>query len=326
MVFMLILSENDSFTSMADSWKVIVSSMSGGGKASREWPEIAARLEARGVTYSVSFTQYRFHARDIATEALKEGHRQFLVLGGDGALHEVLSGIMSQSEVPSNQVTLAIIPVGSGNDWARLHEIPQGYDDVTDVIARGKRVLQDVAKVESVMDGDPFISYMVNIGGLGFDAQVCHDFDREKEKKEGNAGDALYLKCLLKGFMGYDSRKFRVVTDGELFYEGDVFSVAMGIGKYSGGGMMQTPDAIFDDGLIDLTVIKKISKAKILRKIPVLFTGKIHSIKEVLRTRARVIEISAEPESFVEVDGEAVGLSPIRVEVIPSAIGVITNL
>lgn len=310
---------------MADSWKVIVSSMSGGGKAGQEWTEIADRLEARGISYSVSFTKYRFHAREIATEALKEGFRQIIVVGGDGALHEVLSGIMTQSKVPSNQATLAIIPVGSGNDWARLHEIPKGYDDVTDVIARGKSVVQDVAKVDSVMDGAPFTSYMVNIGGLGFDAQVCHNFDLEK--KEGKAtSDALYLKCLLKGFMGYDSRYFRIITDGNLFYEGDVFSVAMGIGKYSGGGMIQTPNALFDDGLIDLTVIKNIPKSKILRKIPTLFTGKIYDVKEVIHTKARLIEVSAEPESFVEVDGEAVGLSPIRVEVIPAAIRVITNL
>jgi YegS/Rv2252/BmrU family lipid kinase len=299
--------------------------MSGGGKAGQEWTEIADRLEARGISYSVSFTKYRFHAREIATEALKEGFRQIIVVGGDGALHEVLSGIMTQSKVPSNQVTLAIIPVGSGNDWARLHEIPKGYDDVTDVIARGKSVVQDVAKVDSVMDGAPFTSYMVNIGGLGFDAQVCHNFDLEK--KEGKAtSDALYLKCLLKGFMGYDSRFFRIITDGNLFYEGDVFSVAMGIGKYSGGGMIQTPNALFDDGLIDLTVIKNIPKSKILRKIPTLFTGKIYDVKEVIHTKARLIEVSAEPESFVEVDGEAVGLSPIRVEVIPAAIRVITNL
>jgi len=310
---------------MADSWKVIVSSMSGGGKAGQEWTEIADRLEARGISYSVSFTKYRFHAREIATEALKEGFRQIIVVGGDGALHEVLSGIMTQSKVPSNKVTLAIIPVGSGNDWARLHEIPKGYDDVTDVIARGKSVVQDVAKVDSVMDGAPFTSYMVNIGGLGFDAQVCHNFDLEK--KEGKAtSDALYLKCLLKGFMGYDSRYFRIITDGNLFYEGDVFSVAMGIGKYSGGGMIQTPNALFDDGPIDLTVIKNIPKSKILRKIPTLFTGKIYDVKEVIHTKACLIEVSAEPESFVEVDGEAVGLSPIRVEVIPAAIRVITNL
>ena len=90
--------------------------------------------------------------------------------------------------------------------------------------------------------------------------------------------------------------------------------------------MIQTPNALFDDGLIDLTVIKNIPKSKILRKIPTLFTGKIYDVKEVIHTKARVIEVSAEPESFVEVDGEAVGLSPIRVEVIPAAIRVITNL
>ena len=116
------------------------------------------------------------------------------------------------------------------------------------------------------------------------------------------------------------------MADGNLFYEGDVFSVAMGIGRYLGGGMIQTPNAKFDDGLIDLTVIKDIPKSKILRKIPTLFTGKIHDVNEVIHTQARVLEISAEPESFVEVDGEEVGLSPIRVEVIPAAVRVITNL
>ena len=74
---------------MADTWKVIVSSMSGGGKASSEWPEIAERLEARGIAYSVSFTKYRFHALEIA-KGLERGLR-IIVIGGDGALHEVLS-------------------------------------------------------------------------------------------------------------------------------------------------------------------------------------------------------------------------------------------
>ena len=174
------------------------------------------------------------------------------------------------------------------------------------------------------MDGKPYCRYMINIGGLGFDSEVCHRFDLAKER--GHAGDRQYLRSLLSGFLSYKCLKFRVEVDGEEFYRGSAFSVALGIGKYCGGGMRQTPGAVPDDGLIDVTVVGRLSKWKFLLKVPSLFDGSIYKHKEVTHTRGRRICISAAPYSFMEVDGEPVGITPVAVEVIPAGVRVVSGL
>ena len=257
---------------------------------------------------------------------MREGYRKLLVVGGDGAMHEVLNGLYSQDEVRPSDVTLGLIPVGSGNDWSRLHKIPSDYEAAVDLIADAERHtrVQDVARVDTLMDGKPYCRHMMNIGGLGFDSEVCHRFDLAKER--GHAGDRQYLKSLLSGFLSYKCLKFRVSVDGQEFYRGPAFSVALGIGKYCGGGMMQTPEAIPDDGLIDVTVVGKVSKLQFLHKVPSLFRGDIFKNKEVIHTRGRQVDISAAPYSYMEVDGEPVGITPVHVAVIPAGVKVVSNM
>ena len=308
------------------AWRVIVSSRSGGGKARRDWPESAKMLKARSIEFSEKITDHAYHAIELAREAVLEGFRKLLVLGGDGAIHEVLNGLYSQEEVSPSEVTLGLIPVGSGNDWSRLHKIPSDYEAAVDLIADAERHtrVQDVARVDTLMDGKPYCRHMMNIGGLGFDSEVCHRFDLAKER--GHAGDRQYLKSLLSGFLSYKCLKFRVSVDGQEFYRGPAFSVALGIGKYCGGGMMQTPEAIPDDGLIDVTVVGKVSKLQFLHKVPSLFRGDIFKNKEVIHTRGRQVDISAAPYSYMEVDGEPVGITPVHVAVIPAGVKVVSNM
>lgn len=308
------------------AWRVIVSSRSGGGKARRDWPEIAKMLKARSIEFSEKITDHAYHAIELAREAVLEGFRKLLVLGGDGAIHEVLNGLYSQEEVSPSEVTLGLIPVGSGNDWSRLHKIPADYEAAVDLIADAGQhtCVQDVARVDTLMDGKPYCRHMMNIGGLGFDSEVCHRFDLAKER--GHASDRQYLKSLLSGFLSYKCLKFRVSVDGQEFYRGPAFSVALGIGKYCGGGMMQTPEAIPDDGLIDVTVVGKVSKLQFLHKVPSLFRGDIFKNKEVIHTRGRQVDISAAPYSYMEVDGEPVGITPVHVAVIPAGVKVVSNM
>ncbi len=308
------------------AWRVIVSSRSGGGKARRDWPEIAKMLKARSIEFSEKITDHAYHAIELAREAVLEGFRKLLVLGGDGAIHEVLNGLYSQEEVSPSEVTLGLIPVGSGNDWSRLHKIPSDYEAAVDLIADAERHtrVQDVARVDTLMDGKPYCRHMMNIGGLGFDSEVCHRFDLAKER--GHASDRQYLKSLLSGFLSYKCLKFKVSVDGQEFYRGPAFSVALGIGKYCGGGMMQTPEAIPDDGLIDVTVVGKVSKLQFLHKVPSLFRGDIFKNKEVIHTRGRQVDISAAPYSYMEVDGEPVGITPVHVAVIPAGVKVVSNM
>lgn len=307
-----------------EEWKVIVSSRSGKGRASKVWEKASSILKRKGVSFSASITEYQYHAIELARKAVLAGYRKIMAVGGDGAIHEVLNGVMSQNEVPSNEVTLAILPVGSGNDWPRLHRIPNDVEDAVRIILNGRTMVQDTVRVESVRDGRPLVRYMANIGGLGFDSYVCFLFDNAKMR--GRAGAPLYFKSLLKGFFGYRCKDFRIRVDGEEFFSGKALSVALGNGCYCGGGMMQTPDADCQDGLLDITVIKQMWKPKLLCHIKKLYNGKITQVSGVTAARSSsVIEIDSDPGVYLEIDGESCGCTPVTARIVPHAINVITN-
>ena len=305
---------------MQDIWKVIVNPNAGSGRGRKEWDEISDLLKAAGINFSSEFSQFKYNSIDIVKQAYKEGYRKFIAVGGDGTIHEVVSGIMSLNRQDPD-VLLAAIPVGTGNDWGREWGVTTDHKQAVDIIARGKSRIQDLAEVRSFKNGKENTRFMVNIGGLGFDANVCFKVDGYKD--EGKTGKSLYMRGLLRAFFGYTNKRFKIDVDGHRLYEGPVFSTAFGIGKFSGGGMMQTPEALPDDGLLEVTVIKKIPKLKVLFKIKKLYTGEIYTIKQVIHTKAREVHVESFPVAKVEVDGEAVGFCPVTVSMLPHALRII---
>ena len=305
---------------MQDIWKVIVNPNAGSGRGSREWDEISNLLNAAGIKFSSEFSQFKYNSIDLVKQAYQEGYRKFIAVGGDGTIHEVVSGIMSLN-THDPEVLLAVIPVGTGNDWGREWGVTTDHKQAVDLIAAGHTKIQDLAEVHSTKNGKENTRFMVNIGGLGFDANVCFKVDGYKD--EGKTGRSLYVRGLLRAFFGYTNKRFKVDVDGHRFYEGPVFSTAFGIGKFSGGGMMQTPEALPDDGLLEVTVIKKIPKLKVLFNIKKLYSGDIFTIKQVIHTKAKEVHVETSPTAKVEVDGEAVGFCPVSVTMLPHALRII---
>ena len=101
-------------------WFVIVNPNAGKRKGEKDWLEIAAQLTAAGIEYASVFTEHRGHAVVLTRKYVENGYRNIIVVGGDGTLNEVVNGIFTQAHVPCEKITLAIIPVGAGNDWCRV--------------------------------------------------------------------------------------------------------------------------------------------------------------------------------------------------------------
>lgn len=269
------------------------------------------------------FTTHRYHAVELVIYALKRGFRKFISVGGDGTLHEVINGIFYQKEVPVEEVTLAVLPAGSANDWTRMYRIPKDYDRAIDVIIEGRTVCQDIARIEYSQAGVRNSRYMVNVAGIGLDANICQKCNAAKNK--GKSGDLAYVKAAFKALVGRTSNPTKVVIDGKSFFSGKMFSIAFGIGKYSGGGMMQVPDAVSDDGLVNVMVARKVSKIKFLLLFKRLFKGTIYNVREVMHAVAtRVTVITRRPDR-VEIDGEVVGTTPITLEVMHRALRVVVG-
>lgn len=305
------------------SWIAVINPNAGGGKVAREWPVLSNLLKDKGFVFEEMFTTHRYHAVELVIYALKRGFRNFISVGGDGTLHEVVNGIFYQKEVPVDEVTLAVLPAGSANDWTRMYKIPKDYDRAVDTIIEGRTVRQDIARIEYSQAGVRNSRYMVNVAGIGLDANICYRCNIAKNK--GDSGELAYVKAAFKALIGRTCTPAKVVVDGRSFFSGKMFSVAFGIGKYSGGGMMQVPDAVADDGLVNVMVAAKVSKIKFLLLFKALFKGIIYKVKEVSHIMAKRVTVITRRPDRVEIDGEVVGTTPMTLEVIPQALRVVVG-
>lgn len=296
-------------------WLAIVNLLSGSGRCGRDWEHIARMLYAKGIDFDTVFTGYRFHAIELAKRGIVEdGYRNLIAIGGDGTIHEVANGILLQQEVPSTEVRMGVIPVGTGNDWIRSFGIPREYQGAIDVLAEGAEYVQDVAKTTYIgRDGAEESRYCVNVSGAGLDAFVNLKVCQMKDK--GKNGKMSYMTGLAKSVLQYRSCRMAVRIDGENEAKGLIMSTSIGIGKYNGSGMLQLPDSVADDGLLDVTVIETMSVPRILTVVGRLFDGKIYNVKRVHNYKGRTIEITSDEPREVEVDGEPLGTTPVRYSV-----------
>ncbi|MBQ5691789.1 MAG: acylglycerol kinase family protein, partial [Alistipes sp.] len=131
---------------MTNRWFVVVNPISGGGKGLGDFPKISHLLRENGIKHDPAFTEHRYHATELAVEAVNRGYRKIIVVGGDGTLNEVVNGLFIQKQCEPKDVLLAVIAVGTGNDWVRTFGIPRNYTTAIRAIKEGKTFLQDVGK------------------------------------------------------------------------------------------------------------------------------------------------------------------------------------
>lgn len=306
---------------ISGKWFAIVNPVAGSGKGLTDWPAISKMLRDHHIVPEYVFTEHKYHAIELTVEAVNNGFRKIIVVGGDGTIHEVVNGLFIQKTVPTTDVLLSVIAVGTGNDWIRMFGIPRKYSEAIRAIVAGHSFLQDVGIISYYQASYQQHRYMANVAGVGFDAIVNRRYNHLKE--EGKKGKWLYLWSTLKSVLTYSSSGVKVYVDDELVVNELVYSATIGIGKYNGGGMLQTPNAIADDGLFDLTVIRKMSRLGVLFNFKVLFNGKIYKLRNTSLNRGRRIRIESSPEIVIEVDGEALGNSPFEFEIIDRAVRVI---
>lgn len=305
---------------MSNKWFVVVNPRSGGGRSAKDWPEIARLLTEAGIEYQAQFTEFQGHAITVAGEAIRRGYKHILAVGGDGTANEVVNGLFYQNAIASHNITFGLIPVGTGNDWIRTIGIPAGYREAILALASGKTILQDVGIARFFRENEIHKRYFINVSGMGYDAMVASQTNRLKQKGRGNP--IWYLWSLFLCLLKYKHTLVKVAVDQKEL-EGHVFSLSVGIGKFNGGGMMQLPKALPDDGFYDVTVIHKIGKLDIIRNIRNLYDGTFISHPQVTVLRGKKISVSSKPQIFLEVDGELVGHSSVEYDILPGSLRVV---
>jgi YegS/Rv2252/BmrU family lipid kinase len=301
-------------------WYVIVNPNAGNGKGSKDWKRISDLFKKDNILIEPAFTEHKGHAADIAARAVINGYRKIVTVGGDGTLHEVVNGLFRQTACKSTDVTLALIPVGTGNDWGRMFGIPTVYNGAVDVIRDNKQLIHDVGLVTYQSGGEEHSRYFINIAGLGFESIVVRKTNKQKDK--GRSNKAIYFYNLLTSLISYRNTDATITIDGETT-NSRIFSINVGNGRYCGGGMRQTPEAMPDDGLLDVTVLREMGRIEIIRNLKLLYDGSILSHPKVDGYRARNLRVASESTLYVEADGESLGHTPASFTVIPGALRIV---
>jgi diacylglycerol kinase family enzyme len=201
--------------------------------------------------------------------------------------------------------------------------IPTRYSEAIRAIKEGYTFLQDVAEVDYEESKYCQTRHMANVAGLGFDAAVIKRTLTSRAKRVLGKGG--YLWCLVRSFFAHKATGAKVWIDDELVYNDLLFSIAIGIGKYNGGGIQQLPAAVADDGLLDVTMIRPVHWWHVVFRLRRLFNGSIYSIGHVIHAQGKKIRIESSPETPLEIDGELYGGTPVELRVKHREVRVIVN-
>ena len=279
------------------------------------WLAVEQALRAAGVAVDVEYTKEAHDGEGIARRALLNGRRRMLVAGGDGSVHDVVNGVMSAGSVHP-EVTLAVAPLGTGNDWARSLGMVLGPRDLAAAIAAGRTIQHDVGAIDFPEAVPPSRRWFVNVAGAGYDAHVISRLPRHV------SSSFAYFWGALAGLLSYRAPRFTIRVNGQVI-ERRLLVAFVANAQACGNGMRVAPVARVDDGLLDLVTIDEVGVLRALLKIAKLFRGTILGDPVAHRVGTAKVCIDAEPPADVEAEGQIVGRTPVVFSVIPGELRVV---
>ena len=264
--------------------------------------------------FDLTLTAYMGHAAEIARDA--QGYDVLVAVGGDGTVHEVLNGIMARPE--GDRPALGLIPTGSGNDTRRTVGVPEDIAEATLALISGRRRRFDIGRCNSM--------YFNNSFAAGLDARVTAKAVEYKATTR-RAGLWLYFTALVHVLLNeLYPHHVRISWDGAEPVEDDMLALATTIGPTYGGGFRITPDALPDDGLLEVCLIDPLSLPQALVRLPFVVVGKHTGMKVVRMSRHRSVVIESDEPIPAQIDGEVMVGNRFEVEVLPLAIECVVPL
>jgi YegS/Rv2252/BmrU family lipid kinase len=294
---------------------LVVNPAAGGGRAGRLAPDVERALRAHGLTVRRADTRDLEHARALATAAAG-ADETVVALSGDG-----LIGALADALRLLPDAVLGIVPGGRGNDLARVLGIPDDTNAAVAIIAAGHTQAVDLGLVDSDGGADGARAF-VGIASAGFDS----DANRIANEAPAWLGGLVYVYGALRALAAWRPARFELELDPPSEPRSfTAFSVGACNSKTYGGGMRAAPDAMLDDGLLDIVVCENVSKLTFLTRIlPKVFKGTHVHEPSVHVFRARELALSADRPFTMYADGDPIGELPVRVRALAGAVTMLT--
>jgi diacylglycerol kinase (ATP) len=231
-----------------------------------------------------------------------------VVIGGDGTVNEIANG------VAGTDAELAVLPCGTGQDFGRTHGLPSSFDDAVRVALGGETRVIDLGRVELEAGTSRLFA---NVGSAGMSGAVAR---RANTMSKRLGGRATFFYALTREFLAWQNTHVVVELADGARREGPMHDVIVANGNWHGGGMKLAPDARQDDGAFDVVTIGDVNKLDFLTTAPKLYSGRYLAHPKVELLRSPSLAISAAEPLPLEVDGEPIGATPARFEVVPAAL------
>jgi diacylglycerol kinase (ATP) len=296
---------------VVDPVKVVVNPYAGRWRAKQMLAGLESALQTAGVPYELAHMERPGHGITLAREAALAGSPLVVAAGGDGTVSEVMNGLIGAAGEAEAGV-LGIVPLGSANDLATILNIPLDLKGACQRLALGKTRLIDVGLVNG--------RYFDNNSAVGLEPMVT----LESMKMERIKGPPRYVVAALRGIWKTQPWRMRLVWDaGE--YEGEVTLVSVGNSPITGGAFRMTPNAQIDDGLLDFIFAPAMSRWKLLRLLPLTFSGAHVRHPLVRQARTAQLRISCSPPTPIQADGEIISrnATEIRYSIVPRKLRVV---
>jgi diacylglycerol kinase (ATP) len=286
----------------------LVNPASANGSTGRRWPEIERRAVEAGLHGQALLSERPGHLTELARNAVASGERLLVVVGGDGSVNEVANG------VADTDVEIAVLPRGTGWDFARSQGIPHRLGDALDVAVNGWARAVDLGR--ATFGHRSFL--FANVASAGMSGAIAQ---RANETTKSLGGKISYLLATVAVFRGWQAGEMRVTVDGEE-RSGRMHDLIVALGPYLGGGMKLCPDADPADGEFDVLLIGDLTKRDLVLTLPKTYRGTHlpHPKAELLRGTSVTVETDSPVP--VEIDGEQPGSTPARFEMLPGALHV----
>ena len=293
----------------------LVNPASGNGATGKRWPSLALRAAQLGLVGETLFSERPGHLIELAREAVDKGATLVVAVGGDGTLNEVVNGLVRAGA----STELATIPLGTGMDFVRTYKIPTRFDDAVRTALEGTLRTIDVGRVTyREWSGAEAERYVANVGSVGMSAAVAQ---RANGMSKALGGKATFFYALVRVFFEWENTVVSVQLDDER-REARMHDVIVANGQWHGGAMLLAPEAQPDDGLFDVVLIGDVTKRDFVTTAPKIYKGTYLAHPKVELLRSRTVSVEAPEHLPIELDGEQVGTTPARFEIVPAAVRV----
>jgi len=272
---------------------ILYNPAAGRGRARHHVGEAERCLRELGADVIHLESRSRDHLIELAREASRQPFDRLVACGGDGTVHLALREL-------DLAMPLAVLPLGSGDDFAKTVGIPKRLREACQVVVHGRVREVDIAEANGLR--------YVGVAGVGFDSIVAARANQVRLLR----GSLVYLYSIFRVLPAFEPIRMRISVDGESFDEDIMFAVVGNTHRY-GGGILIAPAAVVDDGVLDLYMVTRCSKWDLIKTLPKAYTGKHVTSPFVRHARAREIRIESAEPLELNADGEMVTSTPVVV-------------